>query len=364
MQKKYELHGSLENILPPPHSFGQSIAINDNYIVIGADDLSMLNTHECGGIYIFDNKYKELQCFYTDRNKSFYGWDVSITDDDTIIVGADDENNNTIYNGSCFIFKKKPTGEFYVYKKMFAKYDKERAYYGYAIACNKTHVAISAPSYQSTTNNILHTGFLDYHAIQPYVYIYDLKNFELCHILTIDHPTLPNIFSSFGCNIRFNEKYLVITEHTYNRVYVYDANSFDLITTYLNVGCSSIDLDGDLLISGDPKQRTVTLTDIKSGSDLYLLKNEDIDNYGYKVAISNNTIAIASNINTVYLYDNVVMNKGSMGKVFIYKISNGSMELHDIRDQFYQSMKFHKNKLYCGNPIANDLYGVVDVYTT
>jgi WD40 repeat protein len=354
MQKRFELRGSLERTLPPPHSFGQSIDVNDNYVVVGADDLSMHNTKECGGIYIFDKKYNELQYFYTDRDKSFYGWDVAITDDNTIIVGADDEDNESRYNGSAFVFKKCETGGFYMYKKLFAEKNMQGCYYGYAVDCNNKHVAISAPSYQFTSQ-----------LSEAYVYIYDLENFELCHTLTPDHPKLPSIYSSFGCNIKFSDKYLVISEHTYKKVYIYDANTFELLNEISGLVATSMDLCGEYLVCGDPKKRTITIYHIDEHDLILVQRCQDISNFGYKVAINNNILAVASNRNTEYLYDNVVMGTNSKGKIFIYEYKDYmKAELLDIKDEFYQSMKFHKDKLYCGNPIANDLYGVVNVYTT
>lgn len=368
MRKKFELHGSLENTLPPPHSFGQSLDMNDNYVVIGADDLSMVNTHECGGIYVFDKEYNELQYFYTDRNKSFYGWDVSITDYNDIIVGADDEDNKSSYNGSAFIFKKCETGGFYIHKKLLAIHNKEGAYFGYAVDNNNKYVAISAPSYQSCSNKIVRSTESDYVYYQPFVYIYDTVDFNLVTILTIDHPILPKIHPSFGCNIKFSEDYLVISEHTYNKIYVYNACNFKLLHVFNTHSAVSMDLCGKYLVTGNPKERTITFFDLERMIHLSDYSNQNINNYGYKVALNENNsinmLAVVSNKNTDYMYENVVMNTDSEGKVYIYENKNfNELELIDIREEFYQSLKFYKDKLYCGNPIANSLYGVVDVYS-
>ncbi len=363
-EKVKSLKGSLEKVLPPPHSFGQSIAINDNYIVVGADDLSMKNTSKCGGVYIFDHDYNEIQNFYTDRNKSFYGWDVAITHDDTIIVGADDEDNHSRYDGAAFVFKKLD-GKFYADRKLTPLYRLRGSYYGYSIDNNSRHVVISAPAYQSFSKNILRENDADYKYLRPYVYLYDKNSFELIRIFTIAHPILPNIPQSFGTNLKLCEKYLVISEPTYKKVYIYSAIDYKIIDILDNYSCRNIDIYGNTLVMGDYKDSKVVLYDLSKGEEIMTIGNGE-DNFGYRVHMTKNSLIVTSNYDTDYLFDNVVMDKDSEGIIFIYnRDETGCINLKpQIIEDFCQSIKVYKDKIYSGNPIENNLYGAVNVYST
>ena len=87
--KEFENPGNDEN------EFAKSVTINDKYAVVGAPLQERFTnnvlTEETGAavIYAFENEWKEKEMLYGNSAYAHFGASVSLTSDDTLLVGAD-----------------------------------------------------------------------------------------------------------------------------------------------------------------------------------------------------------------------------------------------------------------------------------
>jgi len=141
-------------------SFGNSVAIHNNTIVVGAYYFhgSSRNT---GAAYIF---VKPLSGGWVDAfenakltasngvTKDYFGWSVTI-DNDTVVVGADKADANKAESGAAYIFTKPFGGwvDAFENARLTAQYGGKQDYFGRSVAIDNNTVVIGA--YKDNINN-------------------------------------------------------------------------------------------------------------------------------------------------------------------------------------------------------------------
>ncbi len=144
----------------PEDYFGQSVAIEENYIVVGAhkEDESALNTDSltnAGSVYVFE---KDSVGFWVQRQKltaadrganDAFGWSVSMSQDQ-ILIGAyadaqDEAGGNTqSLAGSAYVFELDQTGIWIQEAKIVASDRTALDYFGFSTAIHDKWAVVGA----------------------------------------------------------------------------------------------------------------------------------------------------------------------------------------------------------------------------
>jgi hypothetical protein len=152
--------------------FGQTVAIADSFLAIGAVGDNSKSQYSHGAVYVYErvewvspngmtqHNWTRLSKLYanTPRDLSNFGIAVAITRHVssltnpflyTLVVGADnDEASGIVGAGSVYIYLVKP-GSITFASKVVAADPKQDAQFGYSISINSGHFLIGAPGYGS-----------------------------------------------------------------------------------------------------------------------------------------------------------------------------------------------------------------------
>lgn len=174
--------------------FGASIAVNDKNIFIGApyEPEVIGNSDNAGRVYVYDHLYNHVGT----------------------LIGT----------------------------LTMPLYDR---YLGTAVAANERYVYVGSP-----------TGGYDFDTQYGLVRIYDADSFQLVHTLQLpDNPSYE--LQSFGYNLVCNDQYLVVSARNYDsstfptgKIYIYNAGTFDLISSITPTEYARFGSDGDISIRG------------------------------------------------------------------------------------------------------------------
>ena len=281
--------------------FGSSVAIYGNYIVVGSINSGNGSIGMVGAVYIYkvdDPSYERKITASEGSSYDLFGSSVAIYGN-YIVVGAENDDANGSYSGSVYIYKLDDN----LYERKILSSD---IAYGDQFGCSVdifgNYVVVGA---KYTDANGTDSGSV-------YIYKLDDNSYER-------KITASDAFSNdrFGNAVNIDGNYIVVSaaysdgkEENTGSVYVYkiDDNLYER-KIYASDGVSgtrfgySISLAGDSLIVGDYFSSIGTME--KQGSAyLYLLNDESyelkiyetdgnsLDYYGYGVAISNDYIVI------------------------------------------------------------------------
>ena len=162
-------------------NFGNSVAIDEEYIVVGAERENSTDSAE-GAAYIFkiaaDNNISKIAKLKADNPTSgdYFGASVSINDKVIVIGQKANEQNSTNIN-SAYLFKIDSNDSVSKMAKLGANDDYDCKSFGYFVAIDKNYILISAPLNNIDSNidakNIYSAGN---------IYIFDTEPLEKIYI--------------------------------------------------------------------------------------------------------------------------------------------------------------------------------------
>ncbi len=267
--------------------FGKSVAINGNYIVVGAYIDYTTSSYE-GSAYVFKinsddtisqiAKLKANDAAYNDQ----FGWSVAISGD-YIAVGAPYDDPDYSNEGSTYIFKRYSDNNVTQIAKLSPDELYYNDYFGYSL---------------SMSNNYLTVGSYGNNA--AYVYkIVDDTNITMLKKLT-------GSYGYFGYDVAMDNDYIVVGDHYYDRAYVFTMQSDDnisqiayLTTTGPSTFGYSVDIKGDTIAIGDYNYGASVFkinsdTNITETVKLREFNGVSGINFGTDVSISGNDILITA----------------------------------------------------------------------
>lgn len=206
----------------PRASFGESVAMNDDYIVVGAPDDHCENTNmDCGAVYIFDAT-TGVQLHKLTQESGFstlsFGNSVAI-EGDTVVVGVPRESNQFGQNaGSVYLFNA-PSGQQLHHFSPGDLIDND--IFGYSVAISNGIIAIGSPFSDTAANNA------------GAVYLYDAATATQLDKLL---PPNPTVSARFGNAVDIENDLVLIgaTDPNINRpdtrgAYIYSAATGNLV---------------------------------------------------------------------------------------------------------------------------------------
>jgi hypothetical protein len=182
-------------------TFGNSVAIGENYIVVG-DQAKTSNT---GQIFIYEKSGTNVWTAYASNPvtadvtnvQDFFGSAVAVTDD-SVIVGALGDNNK---KGAVYIFQKdEDTGVWEQTQKIFASDGLANDQFGESISASEDHFVVGA----SLKDNL--DG--DVNAGAAYVFKYSTDWFEVDKLSSVDETSPER--DHFGESVYINGDYIIV----------------------------------------------------------------------------------------------------------------------------------------------------------
>ena len=299
-------------------SFGYSVAISDDTVVVGAykDDMGAT---DAGAAYIFNATTGNL--LHTLANPTpaagdGFGYSVAISGN-IVVVGANADDTSATDSGAAYIFYASTGNLLYtIANPTPAAYD----YFGNSVAISGNTVVVGA--YQDDT------GASNAGA----AYIFDVTGNNL--LRTLANPT-PAGNDYFGNSVAISGNTVVVGAYQDDTgaidagaAYIFDATPSNLLYTLANPTPvakdwfgSSIAISGNTVVIGAPYDDTGTtdvgtvyIFDATTGDLLRTLANPSPatgDCFGYSVAISGNNVVVgtpyddtgATNAGTTYIFD-------------------------------------------------------------
>jgi len=355
----------LKNITPSSEefnaNFGSSVAIDSNYIVVSSPNKDLDNANE-GVAYIFKinsdtdiAQIDQISALDAQEDDNF-GNSVAI-DGAYIVVGAYKEDTTNIDAGSAYIFKLENDSATQI-KKIQASNANEAGYFGSSVAISGSYIAVG--SYLSGANNSGDTYIFkisndivqidrvevlskdnnelfghsvaidgDFIAVGAYskFYILDSEAIEKIYIYnsdnskSIDEGVVKNLFnieaSSPVSNLTFN-------------IDGDDSSSFEINnSTILNSTKFDYELPTDI-DSNNIYSASVVLKDIDNNSKTFNFSVNVLDRYFLNFAqLSNNTTDARFGYSVALSADYVVISKPNLKEVEIYKKGSSSLEYVD-----------------------------------
>ena len=276
--------------------FGSSVAINGNYVLVGAPRLSEGSYVASGKVYVYDTT--------------------------TGILLRTLSNPNTYST---------PAGD----------------WFGYSVSVSGNYAAVSAYREQDSSGN----------ALSGVVYIYDITSGTLLY--TLNNPNAYGVGTAdyFGQSVSISGNYVVVGapfeeattgEQSSGRVYVFDVSTGNLLRTLNDSNAYgtplndlfgwSVSLSGNYVIVGAPGEADAGGTasgkayiiDVTSGSLLHTLSNPNPygtstdDNFGKSVSISGNFAVVGAPYESA-------PGETNTGAAFLFDVASGNL-LHTLED--------------------------------
>jgi len=310
-------------------NFGHSVAIDGDYIVVGAygDD-----TYR-GSVYIFkrnDNNISQIAKIQASDAESYnyFGHSVAI-DGDYIVVGA---YGNDIYGGSVYIFKRNDNNNISQIAKIQASDAESFDYFGHSVAIDGDYIVVGAYSDDTTHTAYYTTDYTD--AGSAYIFKRNDNN-NISQIAKIQASDAGS-YDNFGYSVAIDEDYIVVGSYKDDKIlnsigsaYIFkrsDDNNISQIAkiqasdaeNYDNFGYS-VAIDGDYIVVGSYKDDKTSTnigrayifkrSDDNNISQIVKIQASDAKSYDYfgsSVAIDGNTTIFgAIDKNSVYIMENV-----------------------------------------------------------
>lgn len=348
------------------HSFGQSIDVSGNTAIIGSDDTPLYGHINCGTAYVYKNrngKWKELQKLIHPESlpDSFYGWSVSINEDESIIVvGADDQDTMGKCAGAVYVFQLK--GRHYELKQRLYPpiLNNSMSYFGFSVDVKRDMVLVGAPVYRGDTNSKNGSAYL----------------FSRDGIFQFKTKNMGKTF--YGGNVNIAKDHYIVTAHREGSgaVYIYD-EKFNMKLKITSAGSKtfgkSIAIYDNYLLVGAPLEEgggAAYLYEYHNGGYVLIddFTPEMINNkncFGYNVDVNKNHIVISDIGSHNLEYENYVEDiDGYEGCVYIYNTSTRKLT-NTIYTQHRgggHCLKLNGSQLFEGNPNINNNEGEVVIY--
>lgn len=356
---KQTIRGSLENN-SEIHSFGQSIFIDDGVMLIGADDASVNGYPDGGVVYVFnksDDTYTETNIIQGSNTTAdaFYGWDISKSNN-TIIVGADDENTYGYCAGAVYVYIDEKQTDILTGSR------EQNSYFGYSIDIQDDVIVVGEPAYRS--------DFIQSrHKLSPLhgrVFVFERTGIVWNTKYIID-PITKNPYGFFGGQVKIWKDYIVVSEQGTGRVYLYKQGILYKQLTPDNNTISygkSLYCGEDFLIIGSLGQ-----VDIWKYSHDDIVKIQTIERggqFGYSLDYYGGTLVI-SDVETYGLeYDNIEQTNDNNGRVYVYKMLDDVFIENDVivglNENVGHRIKIYDNNIFICSPHDNKGKGVVWIY--
>lgn len=351
------------------HSFGQSIAVQGDTLVVGADDTPVNEQKYSGCVYIFKKENdewieKQVLNYPFIPSNSYYGWDVSISKDKQwIVVGADDDDTHAFCGGSVHIFKLEKD----VYKLFQILYNtngiSKKSYFGFSVHIHNNEMLIGAPAYRTKKLN----------KDEPksgVAQLYELYNNRWWVYKKTFKPSFIDPKSFYGGNVRITDDFYVISAHRESLagvVYVYN-KKFELITKLrptLSISAyfgKSIAVYKDKLLVGSigdkGKAYLYDLSYTKTFKAVYVPCIEQNEScFGYSVDINFDKIVI-SDINSTRLKNQNLDWDGKSnnpGYCYIYENTTPKM-LYYKEKHFGHCVRLSEDEIFVGSPHINKVF--------
>lgn len=327
-----EQEGILSSNTVSDDLFGHSIAMNGDYAVIGAPNYDSAAYSNIGRAYIFKrngNRWVEQQIIEGSEGVTFSSFGSSVDiDEDYIIIGANGTMvDMTSGQGVAYIFKK--SGENWVEEDILVASDgAEFDYFGFSVSISGNYALVGA--YNHDTGGLSNKG-------KAYVYKRTGDDWQEEAIIT-DPSVLA--FINFGRAVSISGNYAVIGAHKYNvlngghqgRAFIYKRTGTSwLLEEILNPSDGiedlnfgrSVDINGDYAIIGahNPLEDHIqgkAYIYKRSGNSwleeaiLIPTDGESSDQFGVSVAISDDYAVIGA-------YFHNTNGNLNQGKAYLYK---------------------------------------------
>jgi len=182
-------------------TFGNSVAIGENYIVVG-DQAKDTNT---GQIFIYEKTGTNSWTAYADNpitadvsnTQDFFGSAVAVTDD-SVIVGALGDNNK---KGAVYIFQKDvDTGVWEQIQKIFASDGLANDQFGESVSASGDHFVVGASLKDNSVGEV--------NAGAAYVFKYSTDWFEIDKLASTDETSPEGDY--FGESVYINGDYIIV----------------------------------------------------------------------------------------------------------------------------------------------------------
>ncbi len=327
--------------------FGYSVSVDGNYAIVGApyeDDAGGLQS---GKAYIFNATTGSLlrtlnnpNAYGTSADDSF-GYSVAISGN-RVVVGAYDEGDaGGTYSGKVYIFDVNTGGLLTTLSNPNAYGTSTSDYFGYSVDIDGNRVVVGAYIEDDAGG----TG-------SGKAYIFDATTGSLLHTLHNPNAYGTSDTDYFGYSVAISGNRVVVGAYgeddaggTYSgKVYIFDVNTGGLLTTLSNpnaYGTSTSDIFGiSVAINGNrvavgasyeddaggTQSGKAYIFDATTGSLLRTLNNPNAystsanDNFGFSVAISGNRVVVGA------------YGEGTdSGKAYIFDVTTGSL-LHTLHN--------------------------------
>jgi hypothetical protein len=224
--------------------FGSSVSLSGNYAVVGATEGNIY-----GMAYLINVTTGLLEYTFDypgtgDANQSWFGFSVSISNE-TVIVGAPYESNNTLsqYGGASYIYNILTVSNVPAYTPATTNTvtpTPTASYNSYSYTLNNPYAAPTDLFYGyaiALYGDLLCVGAPAYNNNNGEVYVYDILTGTLLE--TISNPLAST--DEFGMSLEMNANYLIIRSET--NVYAYNASTRALLFTF-NVAGSNLSVYG------------------------------------------------------------------------------------------------------------------------
>jgi len=288
--------------------FGTSVAVSDTRIVVGAPFKDTPN-RDAGAAYIFDIDGNQIAKILASDPQAYdyFGWSVAVSDT-RIVVGAYLEDTTAVDAGSVYIFD--------IDGNQLAKIQASDAQasdrFGYSVAVSDTRIVVGAP-YEDTTAGTAGSA-----------YIFDIDGNQLAKIQASDAEA----GDQFGYSVAVSDTRIVVgayyedtTANAAGSAYIFDINGNQLAKiqasdaeAYDEFGYSVAVSDTRIVVGARFESTTAGdagsayIFDI-NGNQLAKKQSSDAevsDEFGTSVAVSNTRIVVGA-----YLEDTTANSAGS-----------------------------------------------------
>ena len=267
------------------YSFGSSVAINGNYIVVGSPFADENNLNNSGSVYIFENNgldsFSQLQKITITNTTSYASFGVSVDiEGDYVVAGASGDDEKGSYSGAAYVFKLQG-GIFSEVQKLLASDGQTSNYFGNAVSINKDYIVIGSSRDSNGGGSSVGS-----------VYIFKNNGQDIFNELQKLSPDEKIDYGYFGKSVDMDGDYIAVGTSTNNEsnntaglAYLFKKDSSDTFTQVAKLTAldgESYDYFGDSVsINGDYVTVSAYSDDntyYDSGS-IYIFKNDGSDSF-------------------------------------------------------------------------------------
>jgi hypothetical protein len=274
--------------------FAQAVAMDQDYIVIGATEAAYLYKINS------DGTITQLAKLSADDGEDgdYFGSSVAISGD-YIVVGAYGDGDNGSDAGSAYVFKKDADGNVVQFAKIIGSSVESYDNFGNSVDIDGDFIVVGA----SRANNN--------------AYLFEIKSDG--SVDEISSFTTSDSKSYFGDSVDISGNYVVVSNEGRDSVYLFKKASDNSVSQVAKITSddalyfgSSLAIDGDVIAVGDKGKKTVTIF-TKDANDIVSkvqTLSEGTQLFGSNIAIDNDTIVIGdseddtsyTNSGALYLY--------------------------------------------------------------